>query len=81
MSAEYRWMAEILYRDGKIKVEAFEELYELHDIIEHGPDWNSIETITVTLNRWSGNWRWGWGPPPASEPPPPVPVEGASNDG
>jgi hypothetical protein len=35
---DYRWMAEILYRDGKVKIEGFEELYELHDIIEHGPD-------------------------------------------
>jgi hypothetical protein len=58
MPEDYRWMAEILYRNGKVKVEGFEELYELHDIIEHGPDWNSIDHITVTLNRWSGQRGW-----------------------
>ena len=28
----------------------FEELFELHDIIERGPNWNTIEHIIVTLN-------------------------------
>jgi hypothetical protein len=32
------------------EVVAFEELFELHDIIERGPNWNSIERIVVTLN-------------------------------
>ena len=47
-----RWMAEITYRNGrKPLIEQFEELYQLHDIVEHGPDWNEIEQIIVTLNR------------------------------
>jgi hypothetical protein len=28
----------------------FEELNELHDIIERGPDWNTIEGIFIRLN-------------------------------
>jgi hypothetical protein len=44
-----RWMAEITYR--KPLIQQFEELYELHDIVEHGPDWNEIDQIIVTLNR------------------------------
>ena len=55
MPEDKRWMAEILYRDRKVKVVAFEELHELHDIVEFGPNWNLIDTITVTLNRWSGD--------------------------
>jgi hypothetical protein len=47
-----RWMAEISYRDErKPAVVAFEELDELHDIIELGPNWNDIDQIVVTLNR------------------------------
>ena len=47
-----RWMAEITYRNGrKALIEQFEELYQLHDIVEHGPDWNEIDQIIVTLNR------------------------------
>ena len=47
-----RWMAEITYRDnGRPLIEQFEELYELHHIVEVGPNWNEIEQIVVTLNR------------------------------
>ncbi|MGY4287742.1 hypothetical protein ACVWXO_006962 [Bradyrhizobium sp. LM2.7] len=47
----YRWMAEIQYNNGEPpEVATFEELAELHDIVELGPDWNTIEQI-VTLNR------------------------------
>jgi hypothetical protein len=46
-----RWMAEISYRNGmRPEIVQFEELYELHKIIEHGPDWNDIEQIVITLN-------------------------------
>jgi len=49
-----RWMAEIKYRTHRIsKVVSFEELEDLHDIVESGPDWNEIDYITVTLNRGS----------------------------
>jgi hypothetical protein len=48
----YRWMAEIHYNNGEPpKVVAFEELAELHDIVELGSDWNTIFQIVVTLNR------------------------------
>jgi hypothetical protein len=49
---KYRWMAEIHYNNGDpLKAVAFEELAELHDIVELGPDWNTIDQIVVTLNR------------------------------
>ncbi|HEX9231344.1 MAG TPA: hypothetical protein VF869_05520 [Jatrophihabitantaceae bacterium] len=44
-------MAEITYRTGRtMAVVAFEELRELHDIVERGPNWNEIDQIVVTLN-------------------------------
>jgi hypothetical protein len=49
----FRWLATATYRSerGPIEVDhAFEELEELHDLIERGPDWNTIETIIVRLN-------------------------------
>ncbi len=47
-----RWMAEIAYFKGLApKTVAFEELEDLHDIVERGPDWNEIDRIVVTLNR------------------------------
>ena len=47
-----RWMAEISYRTGRpTKVIAFEELHDLHEIVERGPNWNEIEHIVITLNR------------------------------
>jgi len=47
----YRWMAEISYRDDTpTDVVGFEELRDLHDHVEMGPDWNLIDQIVVTLN-------------------------------
>jgi hypothetical protein len=58
-------MAEIHYRDGadlvapngavhtNPEVVAFEEIADLHHIVELGPDWNDIERIVITLNRTS----------------------------
>jgi hypothetical protein len=47
-----RWMAEISYTDDRPSTEvAFEELGELHFIVEFGPNWNLIDQIVVTLNR------------------------------
>jgi hypothetical protein len=46
-----RWMAEIFYNDGcTTTLHTFEELHELHDLVEMGPDWNTIEHIVITLN-------------------------------
>jgi hypothetical protein len=49
-----RWRAEISYPNG-IAVHTFEEIEELHNIVERGPDWNCIENIVITLNRGSAH--------------------------
>lgn len=49
-----RWLATIYYRSesGGVDVDHdIEELEELHDIVERGPDWHSIDKIVVTLAR------------------------------
>lgn len=50
-----RWKAVIWYQTDSgepLDVEhGIEELEELHDIVERGPDWNTILYITVTLDR------------------------------
>ncbi len=48
-----RWLASIAYkRDfGNVIVErGVEELSELEEIVEKGPDWNCIQSISVKLN-------------------------------
>ena len=53
-----RWMAEITYRDGtKPLFIEFDEIADLHDIVEMGPNWIFIEQIVVTLNRSSAEPR------------------------
>lgn len=54
LHGEKRWRAFIEYHgsDGPVGVEHFfEEISDLHHIVEHGPDWNSLIRCTVTLNR------------------------------
>lgn len=54
LHADKRWKAIIEYRgDGGPKTveHYFEEIADLHVIIEHGPDWNFLIRCTVTLNR------------------------------
>lgn len=47
-----RSMAEITYLDGKPQnTITFEELEDLDEIVERGPDWNTIDEIVITLNR------------------------------
>lgn len=52
-----RWRAVVTYRSseaGPVDVEHFiEEIDDLADIVERGPDWNAIERIEITLNRTS----------------------------
>jgi len=51
---EKRWKAIIEYHteNGPLQVEHyFEEIADLHSIIEHGPDWNTLIRCIVTLNR------------------------------
>lgn len=54
LRGDRRWKAVIEYRtdEGASSVEHyFEEISDLHHIIEHGPDWNLLIRCTVTLNR------------------------------
>lgn len=54
LHADKRWKAIIEYSDdtGSQAIEHyFEEISDLHTVIEHGPDWNSLIRCTVTLNR------------------------------
>jgi hypothetical protein len=49
-----RWKAVIEHHTetGESRVEHyFEEIADLHLIIEHGPDWNRLVRCTITLNR------------------------------
>jgi hypothetical protein len=55
-AATARWKATIFYRseNGLVDVEhALEELDELQDIVERGPDWNTIQGIIIELDRTS----------------------------
>jgi hypothetical protein len=55
--ADKRWKALIEYRTGegtKSLEHYFEEITDLHLIIEHGPDWNFLIRCVVTLNRPDG---------------------------
>lgn len=49
-----RWTAVLHYRSdaGPIDVEhQFEEMDELHDIVERGPSWTALEKIEIRLTR------------------------------
>lgn len=49
-----RWCVIILYRtDGEPLAEHHyvEELSEIEEIVESGPDWNAIMNISVQINR------------------------------
>ena len=48
--SHYRWRAVVIYRTdaGPLDVEHFlEELHELHDRVEGGPHWDTIQRIEV----------------------------------
>lgn len=48
-----RWRAVVTYfsEDGNVDVEHFiEELADIHDVIERGPNWYAIKDIVITLN-------------------------------
>ena len=49
----FRWVVRITYRteNGPNEVEHHvEEIRDAHDLVERGPDWNTIEQIVITLN-------------------------------
>jgi hypothetical protein len=51
--SHFRWLAIVKYRTdaGVTEVDhQLEELFELHNLIERGPDWNCIEGIHIQLN-------------------------------
>lgn len=51
---QMRWKAVTTYRSdhGQIDVEhEFEEIADLHDILERGPDWSSLIDVRITLAR------------------------------
>jgi hypothetical protein len=51
--SHFRWIATVKYRTNSGVSELdhqFEEMFELHDLIERGPDWNCIESIHIELN-------------------------------
>lgn len=48
-----RWRAVALYRtaNGSIDVEHFfDEIADLHDLIERGPHWDTLISCTITRN-------------------------------
>jgi hypothetical protein len=50
-TSQLLWHVTVRYRtdQGPLEVEHdIEELMELHDLIEHGPHWDTIEEIVVT---------------------------------
>lgn len=62
LHGEKRWKAVIVYRgdNGTDTVEHFlEEIGDLHPIIERGPDWETLITCTITLNRPDGGGEQG----------------------
>jgi hypothetical protein len=51
--SHFRWIATVKYRTdaGLTEVDyQFEEMFELQDLIERGPDWNCIESVHIELN-------------------------------
>jgi hypothetical protein len=57
LHGEKRWRAVIEYehQNGPIVIEHFlEEISDLHNIIERGPEWSTLVRCTVTLNRDDG---------------------------
>jgi len=47
-----RWKIKITYsHDGPPERREIEELHELQNLIEMGPNWNTINKITVRLNK------------------------------
>ena len=48
---QYRWRAVITYIDGSHDSRQFDEFHEFGNMIEHGPNWNLIGTISIHLNK------------------------------
>ena len=51
-SGPLRWMAEVSYFDGTPPlIVTIEEIEDLQEIVELGPDWRVIDQIVITLNK------------------------------
>jgi hypothetical protein len=49
-----RWHVALVYRtrSGLLEIEHdIEELFELDDLVEHGPHWDTLTVARITLNR------------------------------
>ena len=49
----HRWVAKITYRrntGNEVRVVSFEELHELHNIVENGPNFYAIDNIEIRTN-------------------------------
>jgi hypothetical protein len=47
------WMAEVTYvTDREPAIHVFEEIEDLDQLIERGPDWREIDQIVITLNEY-----------------------------
>ena len=49
-----RWLVEVVYRSecGPMTVlHAVEELSEIEELVERGPDWNTIDHVMIRLQR------------------------------
>jgi hypothetical protein len=56
MARLIRWLAVIKYRtdNGSLDVEhLLSELFELHDVVEHGPHWDTVIEIKITRHELS----------------------------
>ena len=54
---EKRWNVQRTYvvnGVGVTTMEQVEEIEEVHDLIEAGPDWNYLVEVKITLNRHTG---------------------------
>ena len=54
---EKRWNVQRTYIVNGVRVttiEQVEEICEVHDLVEAGPDWNYLVDVKITLNRMSG---------------------------
>jgi hypothetical protein len=52
-TTHFRWLVRITYRTeaGLIDVDHHvEEILEAHNLVEGGPDWNTIEKVEIRLN-------------------------------
>lgn len=46
-----RWSALIIYNDGSGETHSFDEFHEFGEVIEKGPNWNSIDKIHIAKEK------------------------------